>query len=229
MNKRKDVQGFKYFSRLPVLHYLQVVLFFINFHEYLIQHSLKSGGTKDNFRQVKVPDTAPYWEAWHISHKTDIWAKGKIVIIPQLKVGTKYNVHFYPLGIVVYQYLFYMIQFHFKTKKMTYICFLSIFLLGLFNSFHDACSVITMVKIILVFELILCQISTKIYIFCQSYKSVYKQQGFYFHFRSNIFLIISISTPSMWNSLNLSIKDIKCSIFIPLGTAAIILKSTMVK
>ena len=26
-----------------------------NFHEYLIQHSLKSGGTKDHFRQVKVP------------------------------------------------------------------------------------------------------------------------------------------------------------------------------
>jgi hypothetical protein len=31
-----------------------------NFHEYLIQHSLKSGGTEDPFRQVKVPDTAPY-------------------------------------------------------------------------------------------------------------------------------------------------------------------------
>ena len=24
------------------------------FHEYLMQHSLKSGGTKDDFRQVKV-------------------------------------------------------------------------------------------------------------------------------------------------------------------------------
>jgi hypothetical protein len=31
-----------------------------NFHEYLTQHSLKSGGTKDHFRQVKVPCTAPY-------------------------------------------------------------------------------------------------------------------------------------------------------------------------
>jgi len=31
-----------------------------NFHEYLIQHSLKSRGTKDHFRQVKVPGTAPY-------------------------------------------------------------------------------------------------------------------------------------------------------------------------
>ena len=30
------------------------------FHEYLIQHSLKLGGTKDHFRQVKVPGTAPY-------------------------------------------------------------------------------------------------------------------------------------------------------------------------
>ena len=31
-----------------------------NFHEYLTQHSLKSGGTKDHLRQVKVPGTAPY-------------------------------------------------------------------------------------------------------------------------------------------------------------------------
>ena len=31
-----------------------------NFHEYLIQHSLKSGGTKDHFRQVKIPGTTPY-------------------------------------------------------------------------------------------------------------------------------------------------------------------------
>jgi hypothetical protein len=30
-----------------------------NFHEYLIQHSSKSGGIKDHFRQVKVPGTAP--------------------------------------------------------------------------------------------------------------------------------------------------------------------------
>ena len=226
MNKRKD----RAFNIFQVYQYFTIYrqYFFINFHEYLIQHSLKSGGTKDHFRWVKVPGTTPYWEACRIPDKTDIWAKGKIVIISQLKVGTKYNAHFYRLGNVVYKYLFY-IQFHFKTKKMTYICFVSIFLLGLFNCFHDTCSVITMVKIILVFELILCQISTKIYIFCKSYKSVYNQQGFYYHFRSNIFLIISISTFLMWTSLNLSIKDTKCSIFIPLGTAAIILKSTMVK
>jgi hypothetical protein len=31
-----------------------------NFHEYLIQHSLISGGTKDHFRWVKVPGTTPY-------------------------------------------------------------------------------------------------------------------------------------------------------------------------
>jgi hypothetical protein len=30
------------------------------FHEYLIQHSLKSRGTKDNFRRIKVPGTAPF-------------------------------------------------------------------------------------------------------------------------------------------------------------------------
>ena len=28
-----------------------------------MQHSLKSGGTKDHFRRVKVPGTAPYWKA----------------------------------------------------------------------------------------------------------------------------------------------------------------------
>ena len=31
-----------------------------NFHEYIIQHSLKSGGYKDHFRRVKVPGIAPY-------------------------------------------------------------------------------------------------------------------------------------------------------------------------
>ena len=31
-----------------------------NFHEYLIQHSLKSLGTKDHLRQVEVPGTVPY-------------------------------------------------------------------------------------------------------------------------------------------------------------------------
>jgi len=31
-----------------------------NFHEYLIQHTLKSGGTKDHFRHVKVPGTTSY-------------------------------------------------------------------------------------------------------------------------------------------------------------------------
>ena len=35
----------------------------INFHEYFMQHSLKSGGTKDHFRRVKMPGTIPYWKA----------------------------------------------------------------------------------------------------------------------------------------------------------------------
>ena len=57
-------QGFQYVSSLPVLHYLQGVLLskFEHFHEYLIQHSLKSGGTKYTFRWVKIPGTAPYWK-----------------------------------------------------------------------------------------------------------------------------------------------------------------------
>jgi hypothetical protein len=64
--KKGDYQGFKYFSILPILHYLQVVhkctsyYNLNNFHEYLIQHSLKSGGNKDQFRQVKVHGTAHY-------------------------------------------------------------------------------------------------------------------------------------------------------------------------
>ena len=64
-----DTQGFQYFSSLSVLHYLHAVLFYSNlnnFYEYLIQHSLKSGGTKDHFRQLKVPGirTTPYLKAW---------------------------------------------------------------------------------------------------------------------------------------------------------------------
>jgi len=39
------------------------------FHEYLIQHSLKSGGTKEHFRGVKVPGTTPYWKAcWNVGN-----------------------------------------------------------------------------------------------------------------------------------------------------------------
>jgi hypothetical protein len=34
-----------------------------NFHEYLIQLSLKSGITEDHFSWVKVPGTTPYWKA----------------------------------------------------------------------------------------------------------------------------------------------------------------------
>ena len=58
------MQGFPYFSGLPVLHCLQVVFIKIckNVHEYLIQHSLKSGGTKDQFRRLKISGTAPFIE-----------------------------------------------------------------------------------------------------------------------------------------------------------------------
>ena len=30
----------------------------------ILYNTLKSGGTKDHFRQVKVPGTAPYWKAY---------------------------------------------------------------------------------------------------------------------------------------------------------------------
>jgi hypothetical protein len=49
-----------------------------NFQEYFMQHSLKFGGTNYHFKWVKVPGTAPDWNAWYV-HKTifsvfkDIW------------------------------------------------------------------------------------------------------------------------------------------------------------
>ena len=54
------VHGFQYFSSLPVLCNVLFHQNLKNLHEYLIQHSLKSGGTKDHLRWVKVPGTAPY-------------------------------------------------------------------------------------------------------------------------------------------------------------------------
>jgi hypothetical protein len=36
-----------------------------NVHEYLIQHSLKSEGTKDHFRRVNVPGTTPVLKGLH--------------------------------------------------------------------------------------------------------------------------------------------------------------------
>ena len=47
------LQGFQYFFKSPTTSLLTCGTFYYNlnnFHEYLIQHSLKSGGTKDNFR-----------------------------------------------------------------------------------------------------------------------------------------------------------------------------------
>ena len=52
-------QDFQYFSRVLVLHYLQTVRFLKKNHEYLIQHSLKLGGTNYHFKWVKVPGTTP--------------------------------------------------------------------------------------------------------------------------------------------------------------------------
>ena len=42
------------------------------FHEHLIQHSLKSGGAKDHFRQIKVPGTA-LTERPEIINKSYMW------------------------------------------------------------------------------------------------------------------------------------------------------------
>jgi len=48
-------QVYQYFT----IYRRYFLLKFEQFHEYLIQHSLKSGGTKDHFRWVKVPGTTP--------------------------------------------------------------------------------------------------------------------------------------------------------------------------
>ena len=50
------MQGFQYLSSLPVLPLFTGG----TFYEYLIQHSLESGGIKVHFRWVKAPGTAPY-------------------------------------------------------------------------------------------------------------------------------------------------------------------------
>jgi hypothetical protein len=39
------------------------VLKFQHFYDYLIQYTLKSGGTNDHFKWVKVPGTTPYEKA----------------------------------------------------------------------------------------------------------------------------------------------------------------------
>ena len=49
---------FKSFNIFQVYQYFTIFFYLNNFHDYLMQHSLKSAGTKDHFRQVKVPDTA---------------------------------------------------------------------------------------------------------------------------------------------------------------------------
>ena len=55
------------FNIFQVYHYFTIyrqyfLLKYLNiFHEYLFQHSLWSGVTKDHFRQIKVPGTAPCW------------------------------------------------------------------------------------------------------------------------------------------------------------------------
>jgi hypothetical protein len=62
-----SVGHYRGFNMFQVYQYFTIYsIFYWNlnyFHEYLVQHSFKSDGTKDHFRWVKVPGTAPYWEA----------------------------------------------------------------------------------------------------------------------------------------------------------------------
>ena len=54
------------FNIFQVYQYFTIISpFFLNLknvHGYLLQHSLKLGGTKDHFNWEKVPDAAPYWK-----------------------------------------------------------------------------------------------------------------------------------------------------------------------
>ena len=54
------LEDFQYFPSVSVLHYLQAVFFYQNFHKYLIQLLHKSAGTKYHFKQVKVPGNGSY-------------------------------------------------------------------------------------------------------------------------------------------------------------------------
>jgi hypothetical protein len=62
-NKLQDLQ---YFSSIPVIHYLQAVLLIKIWTIFMsiLYNTLKSGGTKDHFRRMKVSGTAPYWKIW---------------------------------------------------------------------------------------------------------------------------------------------------------------------
>jgi hypothetical protein len=58
----QNVRAFNTFNIVQVYQYFTIYrqyysLKFEKFHEYFIQHSLKSRGTKDRFRWVKVPGT----------------------------------------------------------------------------------------------------------------------------------------------------------------------------
>jgi hypothetical protein len=60
------MQGFQYFFKHTSTSLFTGGIFYLNlnnFHDRLIQHSLKSGGTKDHFRQVNVPGNALYCKA----------------------------------------------------------------------------------------------------------------------------------------------------------------------
>ena len=59
------------FNILQVYQYFTIYRWFFSlnlniFHEYLMQQSLKLGGTNYHFKWVKVPGTTPYWKAWYM-------------------------------------------------------------------------------------------------------------------------------------------------------------------
>ena len=62
---QKNRYNFRAFKMFQVYQYFTIYRWYFllnlnNFHEYLIQNSLKSGGAKDHFRRTKVPGTTPY-------------------------------------------------------------------------------------------------------------------------------------------------------------------------
>jgi preprotein translocase subunit SecY len=67
----------QYFSSLPVLLYLQVVLFIQIWKNFMtiLYNTLKSGGTKDHFRRVKVPGSLSSTFIFHIRKKIKFFLK----------------------------------------------------------------------------------------------------------------------------------------------------------
>ena len=88
------IAGLSIFSSVPVLYYLQVVIFIKIWTIFMdiLYNSLKSGGTKDHFRWVKVPGTAPYWNAHLCLVVPFIFINRHIIFLKDILLKSSYAV-----------------------------------------------------------------------------------------------------------------------------------------